>query len=258
MQPISDLTLRILHGSAMGFHLIQGVYGEVLVNTMYKDREEFPIGNPILGKTPNTIGTYDLTQLAPVFSFLSAANHLWAVSDFTRYLQWVDRGYNPVRWIEYSVSAGLMYYIVAVLSGVIDIKTLVLLVCTNLALQYTGYSIEKDSALKNTDSANRQQVIGFLIFASQMVCIWTAFFTSVAEESNEIPILVWFIIFFITALFLSFGLLSLAYTRGRSGEKTHLVESDFRKIEVGYIILSFVAKTFLMNTVLFGSVNRND
>lgn len=264
MNEITDATLRILHGSAAGFHLIQAVYGEVLVNTAFKDRSVFPVTNPVYQHEDKVIGTYDLSQLAPVFSFLSAANHLWAVSDFQNYLQFVERGYNPVRWLEYSVSAGLMFYMIAVMSGIVDIKTLMLLALSNVALQFTGYSIEKDTAhsIRYDDKnsyqvAMRQQVTGFLIFLAQIVCIWTAFFTSVTSFEDDVPLLVWFIIFFITALFLSFGLLSMAYTRG-AGKQRGLSERNFKKIEVGYIILSFIAKTFLMNSVLFGSVNRTD
>jgi len=264
--PVTDVLLRALHGSCAGLHLAQGVYGEVLVNTLFAGQARFPLTNSVMNDD-HVVGTYNLAQLAPVFSFLSAANHLWAVSDFSGYLQWVDqRGYNPVRWLEYSVSAGLMWYLVAVLSGIVDIKPLVLLVLTNVALQYTGYSIEKDSAAAlrqqneaRYEAAQRQHVIGFLIFAAQMVCVWTAFITSVTTSENNVPWLVWLIMVVITALFLSFGLLSLAYTRGFvGGQKPRLSERDFRKIEVGYLVLSFVAKTFLMNAVLFGAVNRPD
>lgn len=264
--PVTDVTLRALHGSAAGLHLAQGLYGETLVNTLFANKARFPLTNSVLN-TENTVGTYNVAQLAPVFSFLSAANHLWAVIDFSGYLQWVDqRGYNPVRWLEYSVSAGLMWYMVAVLSGVVDIKPLMLLVLANVALQYTGYSIEKDSAAAlrqasaaQYDTAQRQHVIGFLIFVAQLVCLWTAFVTSVTTSDDSVPWLVWLIMVVITALFLSFGLLALAYTRGFVSTSTRVLsERDFRKIEVGYIILSFVAKTFLMNAVLFGAVSRPD
>lgn len=261
--PVSDVTLRALQGSAAGLHLAQAVYGETLVNTLFAQKSRFPLTNPVL-TDQHVVGYYDLAQLAPVFSLLSAANHLWAVSDFSGYLHWVDQaGYNPARWLEYSVSAGLMWYMVAVLSGVADIKTLVLLVLTNVALQYTGYSSEKETALalRSTqpavlyDSAQRQQTLGFLLFVAQMVCVWTAFATSVTTSEDDVPWLVWLIMVVITALFLAFGLLSLAYTRSVRGA-AWLSERDFRKIEVGYLILSFVAKTFLMNAVLFGAVNR--
>lgn len=263
---MSDLTLRALHGAAAGLHLAQGVYGEVLVNTVFKGRAQFALTNNTVADATRVVSTYNLAQLAPVFSFLSAANHLWAVSDFGGYLHWVDeRGYNPVRWLEYSASAGLMYYMVAVMSGVLDLKPLLLLVLSNVALQYTGYSIEKDSAEAirhgnrlSYETAQRQQVIGFLLFVAQMVCIWTAFGTSVTTSENDVPWLVWLIMAVITALFLAFGLLSLAYTRGFLKHTRTLCERDFRKIEMGYLVLSFVAKTFLMNSVLFGAVQRPD
>jgi hypothetical protein len=263
---VSDVLLRGLHSAAAGLHLVQGVYGEVLVNTKYKDKAQFPATNSVFnGTTTNcaSLGSYNLAQLAPIFSFLSACNHLWATIDFERYRKYVDdEGYNPVRWMEYSVSAGLMYYMVAVMSGIVDIKPLILLVLTNVALQYTGYSIEKDSASainlddkRSYDSAVRQQVIGFLLFFAQMVCIWTAFATAVTTSEENVPWLVWLIVVFITVLFVSFGVLSVIYTRGYL-RQAKFSERHFRKIEVGYIILSFVAKTFLMNSVLFGAVNR--
>lgn len=217
----------------------------------------------------------------------SSANHTWALFDFQRYASFVEKGYNPIRWTEYSMSAGLMTYIIASLSGITDIKTLVGILIANVALQYTGYSVEKLTAqsLRSDDlvckdmlyqGAIREQIIGFLIFAVQMAIVWIAFFTSVAQSDQDVPIYVWTIIFILTALYLAFGLLSVCYTRGvqttrgakpsrdnntrgaNDNNKTGFLafrETDFRKVEVGYIALSFISKTFLMNMVLFGSVS---
>lgn len=259
---VSDSTLRGMHIGAAVCHLAQFAYAEALVNTVFKDQGEFPIGNPVLNHPDSTIGTYNVAQIVPIFSLLSAVNHTWSFSDFSGYLTWLDRGYNPVRWMEYSASASLMYWVMGTLSGIVDVKTLVFLALSNVVLQVGGYSIEKDSAsairhddARFYDAAIRQQGMMFLLFAAQMVCIWTAFFTSVAESTEAVPISVWFIIFIITAFFISFGLLSMAYTRGFNKSSRVLSESHFRRVEVGYIILSFLAKTFLMNMVLFGSVS---
>jgi hypothetical protein len=282
MSVVSDKTLKILHGSAALCHLIQGAYAEALVNTVYKDKAIFEIANPTYDNT-NVIGSYDLAQLVPIFSLLSSANHTWALFDFQRYAAFVEKGYNPIRWTEYSMSAGLMTYIIASLSGITDIKTLVGILIANVALQYTGYSVEKLTAQSiHSDnsickeilyqSAIREQIIGFLIFAVQMAIVWVAFFTSVAQSDQDVPIYVWTIIFILTALYLTFGLLSVCYTRGAkpsrdndtrgasvpNNNKTGFLafrETDFRKVEVGYIALSFISKTFLMNMVLFGSVS---
>lgn len=278
---VSDYTLRALHIGASVAHLVQFGYGEALVNSIYKDRGFFTLANPVA--TPpgsatsvetNPIATYQLTQLVPIFSLLSTMNHAWSAIDFKNYLSFVDRGYNPVRWSEYAISAGLMNWVVAQLSGVNDIKTLLFLVSANAALQFTGYSIEKDTgrslqsrnkfeAQNLFQAAGRQQVIGFAVFLSELIPIWIAFFTSLLQtrqdsDDSEIPAFVWAVIFVITALYLVFGIVSLYYFRGADRRETKqgflaFRERNFRLIEVGYLILSLVAKTFLMNITLFGS-----
>jgi hypothetical protein len=273
MQDISDKTLKILHGTAALCHLIQAAYGEALVNTIYKNKSLFQIANPTYENT-NVIGEYQLSQLVPIFSLLSTVNHSWALFDFQHYKKFVDQGYNPVRWGEYSISAGLMTYVIASLSGITDIKTLIGLLLANGAMQFSGYSIEKlvSQSIHDPDdrfaqvlyqSAVREQIVGFIIFILQMAIVWIAFFTSVAQSDQEVPAFVWTIILILTALYLAFGLLSVCYMRGADRKLTNtgfkaFRETDFRKVEVGYIILSFISKTFLMNMVLFGSVNQPD
>jgi len=100
-----------------------------------------------------------------------------------------------------------------------------------------------------------QQYIGFTLFAGIMSVLWTSFGTAL-DESGDAPDEVWAIMVVLTALYLSFGILSLSYARGSLKES--FATKNFRKVEVGFIILSFVAKTFLLNMVLFGSMrDRN-
>lgn len=267
----SDKTLKILHGSAALCHLIQFAYGEYLIQTKYKNEAYFPLTNNVNSfkeedKTKNIIITkeYQISQLVPIFSLLSSINHTWAVFDFKRYISYVDdKGYNPVRWLEFSISAGLMTYLVSSMSGINDIKLLITLGLMNIPLQYSGYSIEKDvgRSLKSNnkqeklnlyDSAKRQEIMGFQIFLAQMTAIWIAFSTSIIKSSEKVPEYVWSILFIITFLYILFGIISVLYLR--TAEPNSKSKITFRKIEVYYIILSFVAKTFLLNMVLFGSV----
>lgn len=271
MQDVSDKTLKILHGSAALCHFFQFAYGEALINSVYKNRALFDISNPTYENT-NVIGEYDLAQLVPIFSLLSTVNHSWALFDFKHYKSFVDQGYNPVRWGEYSISAGLMTYVIASLSGITDIKTLIGILLANVGMQYCGFSIEKltGASIRSENdvfskilykTAVREQIIGFILFAVQMSMVWIAFFTSVSQSDQEIPVFVWTIIIILTALYLAFGVLSICYMRGanrdvKSTGFKSLREPDFRKVEVGYIILSFISKTFLMNMVLFGVVSQ--
>jgi hypothetical protein len=286
---VSDSTLRILHGVACFLHLTQFGYAEALVNTKFKGESLFALTNPVASEPGslqplkiNSLGFYQISQLVPWFSLLSSANHAWSLIDFAGYQKYVTQGYNPVRWAEYSISAGLMYYVVASLSGYIDVKGLSALVMSNVALQYLGYSLEKDvgrslQAGPNTtlgqslyESATRQEYAGFFVFVAQLVPIWTSFFTVVSEANQlneQVPDFVWAIIFIITFFFLSFGILSVYYLRTARPSPFHragftVIKSKrltFKAVEVGYLILSFCAKTFLMNMVLFGTVqSRSD
>jgi len=277
----SDHVLKVLHGVAALFHFIQFGYSEALVNTIFKDKSTFNLVNSVATRPgevgvlrDNEIGHYQLSQLVPIFSLLSCVNHTWSLFDFKRYTTFVEQGYNPVRWAEYSISSGLMLWVVASLSGVINIQNLSFLVLSNLALQFTGFSIEKDigRSIRSTSESQaehlyqsglRQEVIGFCIFAAQMIPIWIAFFTSAAQNEDEMPDFVWAIIFILTAFFISFGVLSIVYLRG-ANRKLHGVgfksmrQPDFKIIEIGYLILSFLSKTFLMNIVLFGTAQSRE
>lgn len=279
MNTVTTETLKWTHLGAMLLHLAQGAGGEAVINTVYKDQGYFVPTNTVwvppnrfLG---NTLSSFQLTQLVPVFSFLSSLNHAWAFFDTKRYNSYVAAGYNPVRWAEYGLSAGLMNIVIASLSGWTDVKGYAFLAAANMALQYTGYSVEQDTArfLRGSESifrkdtrpfdlfqksalrwsAIKQQVIGFAIFAAIMVPIWTAFFTAVASEDpttdDSAPSFVWAIIFILTAFYLSFGIVSLAYT-------LQWKNPSFRTIELAYLILSFTSKTFLANMTLFGAASR--
>jgi hypothetical protein len=253
---ISDTTLKILHGTAGSFHLIQAIYAESLVNTIFKNNGQFPITNPI-GQEINYIGSFQLTQLVPFFPLLSSLNHFWALIDFKRYIHFVETGYNPIRWIEYSLSASIMTFIIAMLSGISDIKTLIGLVIANIGMQFIGYSVEKDTSVTLTtknkamyETTLREQISGFIILILTFAVIGVSFVTNVVQD--EVPGFVWSIIFIIFALYLVFGILSFMYTQSGNPEKHSSL--NFRKVEVGYIVLSFISKTFLTNMVLFGSI----
>jgi len=272
-------TLWRMHAGAAIAHGAQFAYGEYLVNTTYKGEGIFAITNPVAtfrGQPPpdgGLIGTFQLSQLVPVFSGLSMINHLWAITRWEDYKGYVGKGYNPVRWAEYAISAGLMTFSLGSMSGIEDIKTLMALVIGNAAMQYTGYGSEVAAAQalnhKNkidttfaADTSVRHQVEGFAVFAAQLVVLWTAFGTAVTRAEGS-PDFLWAIMTVITALYLSFGLLSLTYTLGAVNKANDTLGTfelrDFGKVELGFTGLSLAAKSFLLNMVLFGSImSRSD
>jgi Na+/glutamate symporter len=103
----------------------------------------------------------------------------------------------------------------------------------------------------SADDAMRIFIVGALVFGLQLLFIWEAFWTSV--DLSDPPTTVYMIIFFITILYASFGIVSLMDARGRQGGHTWFQEPNFERVEMMYIVLSLVSKTFLLNMALFGS-----
>ncbi len=284
---ISDQALRWLHAGAGSGHLVQAIMGWTLVNTVYKDNGFFFLHNPVASSpnSPNTtlnenfISQYQLTQLVPAFSLLSTFNHFWAVFDFKRYLSFVDEGYNPVRWAEFAASAGISTWAIGQTSGITNVRELTAILIINAAMQFSGYSIEKDvgRSLKSSgkeaehlfSSAVRQEIMGFGMFAAILTMIWIAFFTSIEnvndEEDGDVPSFVYAIVIILSFLYLTFGIVSVAYVNGANpknkSKKSNfwkLRDSNFRNIELYYIVLSFVSKSLLLNLILFGAINSRE
>lgn len=72
--------------------------------------------------------------------------HVLYASDFFGagyYTKFLQQGWNPVRWLEYAISASIMIFIIGTLSGARDITTLTAFVTVVAITQGFGFLIEK-------------------------------------------------------------------------------------------------------------------
>ena len=198
---------------------------------------------PLVSQALETKERYDyhLAYLLPLFPALSCINHFVTGLSSTHRDQVTKTRVNPFRWLEYALSAGVMLWIICTLSGIVEIRSLVCFVLLNVALQYTGYMIEKAKA-ENRDATDIMRV-GFLIHVAMWVTIFISFYT-VIGAADDVPSAVYGIIIGMFVLFTSFGVLSglWAYDRITSVDT----------LEKGYALLSLVSKTFLTWMVYFG------
>lgn len=262
-------TLHWLHLAAAVAHGTQSGYAFALTNTKYKDQGYFEITNNFRrpeSQNDHVVGSFRLGNLIGVFPALSTLNHLWAFFDRERYESYVEQGYNPVRWCEYGASAGIMFIIVSLLSGITDIKSLTSIGLGNVAMQYIGYMIEKQvgtypSGWKTYETTDHLEKVGFIIFFALWAPIMTAFFTAMQDskrddnDDTDVSPVIYSIIFVLFALMISFGVLSVLYHRKNYSQPTKYKVEDFRKVELGYLVLSLVSKSFLTNMTLFGALN---
>lgn len=205
----------------------------------------------------STSRRYNLGWVLVSFPALSALNHLaYAMSPMYQQFVVVTRT-NPVRWAEYAVSAGAMVWVIATLSGVTELRTLITLCVLNVALQYVGYLAEvahalHDYTLLQANSGRVQAsditIVGWLVFVAMWVEIVMSFFCVIEYDTKQQPPdIVYAIVIVLFVLFSTFGALQLAYINGRL--------QNFAFYELGFIVLSFVSKTLLTWMVYGGVIN---
>ncbi len=133
----------------MGFlHTIQGMLMVVLSNDF-----TLPITRGFLKLDETTerlvhesvtIAEVRLGYLIALFLFISAIAHfLIATVLYDKYVANLKKRMNPYRWYEYSVSASIMIVAIAMLTGIYDVGTLLLLFFVNATMIYFGLLMEQ-------------------------------------------------------------------------------------------------------------------
>ena len=151
---------------------------------------------------------------------------------------------HPLRWIEYTFSAGLMTGVIATLSGETSILTIFLLLALNALLQWLGYVIERQQATQ-TDTKTTQ-FIAWAIFMVIWGFIFTQFGVSVRNAEKSIPNTVYAIPTVLFFLFLVFGINQTLWIAGVYDSVSWFgIESASDACDFGYTTLSYVSKTVL-------------
>lgn len=211
------------------------------------------------------LGYYQLVWVLLPFPFITAAFHLaiaFVPALNARYTQWtLAEGRNPLRWLEYSLSASLMTWVICAIAGLTNVFQLAIVgVVLNVALQYTGYQMEVSNALakRRNRAAVRWEplIVGWLIFAAQWTLIWWYFFVTLASERPDtVPGPPWYVYTVVIGLFVQYAAFGFVHVGHFCG-----VTRRFRSaylLEVGFITLSFTTKLFLTWNLLIGiATNR--
>jgi Heliorhodopsin len=184
-----------------------------------------------------------------VFFLLSAIAH-FSVAFPARgwYERMLARGQNPARWVEYAFSSSVMIVVIATLSGIQEIGTLVAIFGINAAMNLFGWSMEA----ANEGRARPQWLhfdFGVIAGIVPWIVIAIALGTA-ATEPNAAPIPAFVIAIFVS-LFISFNVFAinmvLQYRKvGRW--------SDYLYGERAYMLFSLIAKTVLAWQVFLGTL----
>lgn len=93
---------------------------------------------------PDELVRLRIGPLVAGFLFLSALAHGLLASPWLHrwYERNVSRGINPARWVEYSLSSSLMMVVIAMLVGIYDIASLILIFALNATMILFGWLME--------------------------------------------------------------------------------------------------------------------
>lgn len=155
------------------------------------------------------------------------------------YTRDIQNGINMVRWIEYSITATLMTWIVAQLCGITNIYLVFLLaVVGNVVLQWHGYFFELNKGCSPMFN-------GFVLFTGQW-SILACYFSRTIIANDGAPWFVWVSFFGLLVTYLLFPLIQILYYYKKFVD-------NWYKYEFYFILLSLVSK-LLLDWTLFAAI----
>jgi len=193
---------------------------------------------------PNVLFRVRIGPLVAAFLLISAIAHAALASP--RLHSWYERnltrGINPARWIEYSLSSSLMMVVIAMLVGIYDIASLILIFALNATMILFGWVMELHN---QTTARTNWTAYWFGCFAAAIPWIAVAIYLIGATDP---PAFVYAIYISIFAFFNVFALnMALQYRRvGRW--------HDYLHGERVYMLLSLFAKSVLAWQVFAGTL----
>ena len=226
--------------------------------TVYDAAAPGPVEAGPFSQQLRVLGYYQLIWLVEFEPLITCIFHA-VIAGVPAVNEWYTRntlvqGRNPIRWVEYSITASLMIWVIAQLSGLTNVVTLVLLVLGNIAMQFCGYLMEEMNLeprlLKGKAVRWGATGVGWLLFVQQWTPVITYFFSAILSDRpptvEAVPTFVYFVIFGLLLQFALFGLVQLGHYAG-----VGFLRST-KNYEYAMVALSFISKAFLTWTLLIG------
>jgi hypothetical protein len=263
MSKIKLSSLRKFNLTMAGLHAVQAGAILALSNTftlpvtipyldaVFNIKAEAANQMPTLVTRYHTLGQVRLGWLVAGFLALSALAHLIIATVYRkRYESDLQKGMNKARWIEYSLSASTMMVAIAMLVGIYDFGSLVMVFALTAGMNLMGLVMEiHNQTTKKTNWLS--YVIGCLLGAVPWFVVGAYFWSTGTFGSGQIPTFVYWIYVSIFAFFNCFAI-NMILQYAKVGKW-----SDYLFGEKSYIVLSLVAKSLLAWQVFAGTLRPN-
>ena len=248
---ITDSKLKRLNLIAGFLHIIQGLLLAVLSKSLVVSVSgNFLFFNNVsqtLEPSTTTLFNVQLPLLIALFFLLSAFFHFYIATTYNkRYNLDLKLGINKARWIEYSISASVMMLAIAMLVGVYDLSSLLMLFSLTAIMNLMGLVMEV-----HNQSTKKINWLSYYIgcFAGIVPWIVIALYLWLgANQGSPAPAFVYWIFVSIFVFFSCFAVNMILQYKKIGPWK------DYIYGERMYIILSLVAKSLLAWQVFGGTL----
>jgi len=191
----------------------------------------------------------NLGHFISIFLFLSAFFHLLLI--LPKVYEWYIRNLklkiNYLRWIEYSLSSSVMIVAIAILCGMFDLPSLILIFGLNATMNLFGLMMELHN--QTTEKTNwTAYIFGVIAGIIPWIVITMYFLGAVSSVSTNIPAFVYGILISIFVFFNCFAINMFLQYKKIGPWKNYLFG------EKAYIILSLVAKSALAWQIFSGTL----
>jgi hypothetical protein len=257
-QPKSQMEkLRIWNYVLAFLHFVQGVAVIALssdalfpVTTNYLTADALASSDqaPVLVNATRNLFDINLAYVVAAFFFMSAIAHLSLATWYRKkYEENLPKGLNKARWYEYGISASTMMIAIAMLSGVADLSTLVMIFGATLVMNLCGLIMEIHN--QTTTKTNWiSYIVGTIAGLGPWVVIGIYFWGANQYGAEGIPGFVYAIYASLFVFFSCFAVNMYLQYKGIGKWK------DYIYGEKVYMILSLVAKSALAWQVFFGTL----
>ncbi|MBI5870356.1 MAG: heliorhodopsin HeR [Actinobacteria bacterium] len=192
--------------------------------------------------------TLRIAPMVAIFLLLSAMAHFILASfGFNWYVANLKQHINKARWWEYSLSSSIMIVLIAMLVGVYDLSSLILIFCINACMIFFGYMMELHN---QTTEKTSWTAFYFGCFAGIIPWVVIALYTIGSNQypDTSVPDFVYGIMVSLFIFFNIFAVNQWLQYRQIGPWKDYLYG------ERVYIILSLVAKSALAWQMFFGTM----
>jgi len=243
--------LRSFNGVMAVLHFVQALLMLTLSNSfalpITRVYLKFDAVTQTLVPTTETLYNLRIGPLVALFLFISAFAHLLiSTALYKRYIANLKRGINFYRWYEYALSSSIMIVVIAMLVGMYDIGSIILIFSLNATMILFGLMME----LHNQTTAKTDWTsFIFGCFAGLIPWVVIAIYLLGAGSGQaKPPDFVYYIFLSIAILFNCFVVnMYLQYKKVGKWK-------DYLYGERMYVILSLVAKSLLAWQVFAGTL----